>query len=165
MHIPWILKSSSEHQIYEFTKSNYGVHLKQDVFVKGSRHDLISQACWKRVPILTFILFFLKRLVPQKPSIVLQIILPARNQSGHCIPPQVSKKKKRCMCMLILEIWHDFIVRTTFLLHLFNHGDVHESFILFKSEKLNVNNHSTLGTRLQGKITGTLENIHDTNHE
>ena len=39
--------------------------------------------------------------------------------------------------MLILEMWHDSIILATSL-YLFNQGDVHESFILFKNEKLNV---------------------------
>ena len=56
----------------------------------------------------------------------------------HCIPLQVSKKKKRNICMLIWEMLHDFITLTTFLLHLFNEGDVHESYILFKGEKMKV---------------------------
>ena len=75
----------------------------------------------------------------------------------YCIPSQVSKKKNRSTCTLTLEMWHDFIILTTFLLHLFNQGDdVHESFILFKSEKLKV--------RKLAFKTGALENIHDTNH-
>ena len=42
--------------------------------------------------------------------------------------------------MLILKIWHYFIILTMFLLCLFNHVDVHESFILFKGEGLKVKN-------------------------
>ena len=40
--------------------------------------------------------------------------------------------------MLILEMWHNFIILITFPLYLFDQGDVHESSILFKSEKLKV---------------------------
>ena len=54
----------------------------------------------------------------------------------HCIPSQVSKKKKRNSCTLIWEMLHDYIVPSTLLLYLFNVDDVHESAILFKSEKL-----------------------------
>ena len=62
----------------------------------------------------------------------------------HCIPSQVSKKKKRSTSTLILEMWKDFTILTTFLSNLLNQGDVCESFILFKSE------------------IGALEDIHDT---
>ena len=49
----------------------------------------------------------------------------------HCIPLQVSKKKKRNTCMLMWEMLHDFIILITLLLYLFNQGDFHESFLFF----------------------------------
>ena len=81
------------------------------------------------------------------------MIITLRNQFIHYIPSEVSKKKKKCTCMLTWEMRHDFIILTTFSFNLFSQGDVHESFILFKSEKLNL------------KLTCALENIHDTNHD
>ena len=49
-------------------------------------------------------------------------------------------------------MWHDFIILTTFLLYLFDQGDVHNSFILFKNENWKL------------RSTGALENVHDTKH-
>ena len=37
-----------------------------------------------------------------------------------------------------MNLFNEFIIITTFLIHLFNQGDVLESLILFKSEKLKV---------------------------
>ena len=71
----------------------------------------------------------------------------------HCIPLQVSKKKKRNTCMLIWEMLHDFIILTTFLLYLFNQGDFHESFLFFSKAK---------NSKL--KFTGALETIVNANH-
>ena len=71
----------------------------------------------------------------------------------HWIPLQVSKKKKRNTCMLIWEMLHDVIILTTFLLHLFNQGDFHESFLFFSKAK-----------NWKLKFTGALEKIHNTNH-
>ena len=57
----------------------------------------------------------------------------------HCIPLQVSKKKKKNTCMLMWEMLHDFIILSTFLLYFFNQGDFHESFLFFsKAKKLKV---------------------------
>ena len=71
----------------------------------------------------------------------------------HCITSQVSTKGKTSTCMHILDMLHYLIILITFLLYLFNWGDVHESFIPFKSEKLKVK-----------VLTRALKNIHDTNH-
>ena len=38
--------------------------------------------------------------------------------------------------MLILEMWHDFIMLTIFLLHFFNQGDVHESLLFSEAGTL-----------------------------
>ena len=53
----------------------------------------------------------------------------------HSTPLQVSKRKKRNICMLIREMLQDYIVLTTFLLYLFNQGDFHESFLFFSKAK------------------------------
>ena len=60
MHIPCILKSSSEHRGYEFTKSNFGVHLKPEVFLKGPSHDLISMGILRKTSNFDLQLFLLK---------------------------------------------------------------------------------------------------------
>ena len=70
----------------------------------------------------------------------------------HCIPLQVSKKKKRNTCMLIWEMLHDFIILTTFLLYFFNEGDVHESYILFKSEKMTDKVYRCFGIKIHLQI-------------
>ena len=87
-------------------------------------------------------------IIPSNVLMALQIIIPLRDQSVHCIPSQESKKKKGCTCTLILDMWHDFIIPTTFLSYLFNWGDVHESFILFKSEKLKAEVYGCFGNHL-----------------
>ena len=71
----------------------------------------------------------------------------------HCIPFQVQKRRKRSTSTLTLEMLHDFIILTTFLLYLVTQGDAHESFIHSKSDKMKLTFQ-----------TGALENIHDTNH-
>ena len=71
----------------------------------------------------------------------------------HCIPLQVSKKKKRNICMRIWEMLHDLIILTTFLLYLLNQGESHESFLFFSKAQ-----------NLKLKFTGALEKNHSTNH-
>ena len=56
----------------------------------------------------------------------------------HCIPSQMSKKKKRNTYKLIWEMLDTYIILTTLSLYLFSGGDVQESSMLFKSEQLKV---------------------------
>ena len=88
---------------------------------------MISQAYCERISTSTLSFLFRK-------EFFLCFNLSTNNYSFQesicaCIPSQVSKKRKKSTCMLILEMWHDCFILTTFLLYLLHHGDVHKSFI------------------------------------
>ena len=48
------------------------------------------------------------------------------------------KEERGSTCTLILEMWHDCIIFTTYLLYSFNQGDIHQSFILFNNETVKI---------------------------
>ena len=135
MHIPCILKVSSDHRTYEFKKSSFGVLLKQEVFVKGSGDVLISHAYCKRISILKISFSFEK-------NYTLKCFHCSTNNYSfeksilHCIPFQVSKKRKWSTCTLVLEMCTTLSFLPYFLLYLFNQVEAREPFSLFKSEKL-----------------------------
>ena len=155
MHIPCILKPSTKHKRYEFTKSKFGVHLKPEVSRKGLAMIWYHRHFAKEFSTFTLSFYFWKELYLE----MLQLFLKWLFFWG--IGPCIAFHPK---CYLYQRRWQGAHARlfwrcgtTLSFLPYFHYIRLIRAMsmsLLFFSKKKN----------WKLKFTGALENVHDTNH-